>query len=182
MSFNNYLKISNQLNLFKIRLKDQPKLISLMQEIYPPVYRHMWQDEGDYYLKTVYGLENLASELSENALYCFIIYKEETCGILRVIDNERMPDIKNISASKLQRIYLSSQTRGKGIGSKLLGWLEQRARNLGNTILWLEVMDTQDAAITFYQKQGFQKASAFNMDYIRMHDRYKGMYRMYKNI
>ena len=44
---------------------------------------------------------------------------------------------------------------GKGLGKKLLIWLEEKAIKKGSQIIWFAVMDKYPQAFQFYKKQGY---------------------------
>jgi diamine N-acetyltransferase len=177
------MKISEKLSLQEVTLAEDSRLFGLMQEIYPPVYGHLWQDGGASYLINTYGRDNLAKELNQpNALYGFVKYDTQIVGILRTLHNEPLANVQGPSATKLHRIYLNSQGQGRGIGRQLMQWVEESSRTSGSVILWLEVMDTQEKAIGFYQKMGFEICGSFTLEAPLVNEAYQGMYRMCKTL
>ncbi len=173
-------KLNKKLCLDTIRVSQHDKLLSLMTEIYPPVYSHLWIDGGKGYLKELYSKANLKLELENpNSHYYFVRYEEQIVGILKVMVNEPIPDSRKKPTVKLQRIYLSQNVQGKGIGKQILNWVGKEFCKK-STYLWLEVMDSQKQAIGFYEKTGFvkERRCAFNSD--MMKEKYRGMYVMVK--
>jgi len=49
---------------------------------------------------------------------------------------------------------------------------------LGNKLLWLERMSTNDATIGFYRKHGFEDGGQFRLPFELMYEKFRGMYRM----
>jgi ribosomal protein S18 acetylase RimI-like enzyme len=177
------IQITAEVALKALLLGNQEELYALMQRIYVPVYEHLWSDKGQWYIDQQYSFENLKKELENpHALYYFVIYQSTTIGILRIIENEPLIDFKDRKASKLHRIYLDTDFQGKGIGRILIDWTQNRQRQPSDSILWLEAMDSQQAAIDFYEKLGFQKSSSFRLDFTQMHSDLRGLNRMWKNI
>ena len=173
--------VSNTISLTEINLTDHKKLYNLMCKIYPPVYKHLWPDDGKWYLKEIYLKKNLEKELNNsNARYYFVNYKQEPVGILRVILNEPLIGVKNKYATKLHRIYLSPSVQNKGIGKEIVNWVEKKLCTKQESILWLEVMDSQGVAIRFYEKLGFKIVGSFRLQFELMYENVKGMYRMVK--
>ncbi|WP_299460772.1 GNAT family N-acetyltransferase [uncultured Microscilla sp.] len=176
------IKITPHLVLNEIDIQDQPNLLRLMHQVYPQTYAHLWQDQGTNYINTVYGLENFQQELQDpNSLYCFVVYDETIVGILRLLDNASLVDLPNEPATKLHRIYIDNNVKGKGIGKALIDWTTQRAAKQGHTIVWLEAMDTQEAAIGFYEKQGFSISGKDRLELDLLYPHLRGMYRMWKH-
>jgi GNAT superfamily N-acetyltransferase len=175
------ITLDAKINLLAVKLHDQGKLLDLMLDIYPAVYSHLWQDQGDRYLRKVYSQKNLCIELKNaNARYYFVQYEGEVVGILRVILGETMPGWATTPMVKLERIYLSPAVHGKGIGKRIFQWVEEEFCIESKIPLWLEAMDSQPQAIGFYEKMGFGEHSRFRFEEELMKDEYRGMIRMVK--
>lgn len=156
--------------------------MTLMNHIYPPAYRHLWEKEDcSWYLNKVYNLNSFKLELEEiGSESYFIFYNSEIIGHLRLVFNTLFEDNPSYSSCYLQRLYLSEETQGIGIGTHILNWIENRAKSKGNKLICLESMDTQTQAISFYQKQGFTKSNHKRLDFKLMHKECRGMYIFFK--
>lgn len=110
------IKISAEISLSEISLKDRKILYELMSKIYPAAYAHLWKDQG------------------------------------------------------------------KGIGKKIIHWMESELQETKTSYLWLEVMDTQENAIQFYEKLGFRIVDSIKFKSDLMKEEFKGMYLMKKDI
>lgn len=177
---NDNFKISDSISLIAITLSDAESLLKLMYSIYVPPYKQLWQDGGEWYVQNTFKSNVLKEELSEkNAAYYFVEFKNEKIGILRLIQNVALIDFENKKATKLHRIYLDPKVHGKGIGKLLMDWTTQKAIENNSDILWLEVMDTQEQALKFYKKLGYEIASDFKLEFDLMHRHLRGMHRMY---
>ena len=64
-------------------------------------------------------------------------------------------------------IAVSPKMRGRGIGTKLLGRLEQYARNEGYESLRLDVIDTNPAARRLYERVGFKPVRTERFAYLK---------------
>ena len=60
---------------------------------------------------------------------------------------------------ELQRMFLLPNTRGLGIGKKLLDLCLDKAREFGYTACYLESLPGMDAAYSLYRKAGFEDIS-----------------------
>jgi ribosomal protein S18 acetylase RimI-like enzyme len=58
--------------------------------------------------------------------------------------------------AEIQRVAVSSSTRGTGVGRALMGALEDAARDHDITIVWLTTHEDSDAA-DFYEALGYTK-------------------------
>ncbi len=72
------------------------------------------------------------------------------CGALRPIDED---------TAELKRMY--SRYRGLGIGSSLLGWLEDYARKMHYKQIWLETRRVNKAAVSFYISKGYVEITSY---------------------
>jgi ribosomal protein S18 acetylase RimI-like enzyme len=60
------------------------------------------------------------------------------------------------AAMKLGQLYVLESHRGIGLGRFMLGHVEQRARDIGRHVLWLQVNKRNTGAIAFYRAAGFE--------------------------
>ena len=123
------IEISQNLQLKIITKEDCKNLFTLMKEIYPLAYSHFWNDDGNWYVNSQYSKENILKELSqENAEYYFILFKDEIIGNFRIIWDDKLSNLSEEKQLKLHRIYLHPKIQGKGIGKKLMIWLEEKSQ------------------------------------------------------
>ena len=52
-------------------------------------------------------------------------------------------------------IYIFEQYRQQGYGSQAMGWIKNKAKELSCPSIWLHVFGFNQAAINFYQKNGY---------------------------
>jgi GNAT superfamily N-acetyltransferase len=176
------ISISENIKLQDIKIEDQPKLMKLLSLIYPPAYKHLWVNEDcGFYLNKFYSIANLKLELADpNAAYYFVIYKAKLVGIFRFSYNKPYKDFPEKQSVYLNRIYLGEEAQGKGVAQQLLNWCENKAKEKGYSLIWLEAMDTQKQALRFYEKQGYNHGTPTQLDFESMHHDFRGMYTMYK--
>ncbi|ARV15766.1 GNAT family N-acetyltransferase [Polaribacter sp. SA4-12] len=177
------IKVSENIQLRKILNSNLEPLFLLMKEIYPLAYSHFWKDNGDWYVNSQYSKENILKELSEEKTdYYFVIFKDEIIGNFRIIWDEKLAGLSEEKQVKLHRVYLHPKTQGKGIGKTLLTWLEQKAKQKGYKVIWLDAMNEQPQAFKFYKKLGYKYHSHTFLPYDLLHDEVKKMSQVYKVI
>ena len=178
------IAISTNIQLQKITIEDQPKLTVLMEHIYPPVYKHLWENEDcNWYINHFYCLENLQKELDDvDADYYFVIYNSKPAGIIRIHYNKAFKDMPEQFSVQLHRIFLGSEAQGKGVAKQLFDWAEQQAKQKGKTAMWLKAMDTQQQALRFYEKQGYKKIDKLQLDFDLLHEHLRGMHVLWKSL
>jgi GNAT superfamily N-acetyltransferase len=175
--------VSDTITLKAITINDQEKLFELMTRIYLPEYRHLWFDDGSWYMEKIYSYVNMERDLANhNSSYYFVRYHLETIGILKLIENIPLVEFKNRKSAKLDRIYLDPAIHGQGIGKTLVEWTEKKLAASGHSLLWLEAIDTQKKAVVFYEKMNFQICGTFKLEFELIHTDLRGMLRMYKSI
>ena len=74
--------------------------------------------------------------------------------------------LKTISPgfASLKRMWVAGSMRGLGFGRRMLGALEDQARELGFTTLRLETNRALTEAISLYRNSGYAEVAAFNAD------------------
>ena len=175
------VEIYKNIQLNKVKETDAAFLFDLMREIYGSAYSHFWEDEGAWYVRSQYSHEVFLKELLEpQADYYFVIYKDAIVGIFRIVWGEKLKGLLQQKQVKLHRIYLSDEVQGKGIGKKLLSWLEAKAIKKGYQILWLDTMDSHEQAVQFYTKTEYTYFSHVFLPYELMFDKMRKMNQMYK--
>ncbi|MDC8005546.1 GNAT family N-acetyltransferase [Aureisphaera galaxeae] len=176
-------QITSEISLRPITLEDHSKLADLMQEIYPPAYHHLWEDDGKWYLDNQYSKENLQKELKEaHTHYFFVDFNDATSGILRYITHSSWPGEGAEDSVKLHRIYLHPNTHGKGVGKTVFIWVEEQAKTIQAASIRLEVMDTQTQAIRFYEKMGYEVFGTRKLVLPGLHEHLQGMLYMEKEL
>jgi GNAT superfamily N-acetyltransferase len=66
------------------------------------------------------------------------------------------------NCGEIKRMYVRSAHRGKGVAERLLGALEQYARNYGYVWLYLDTTGSMRAAGRFYERSGYLLCERYN--------------------
>jgi len=154
------IQLSDTLSLNAISMNDAVRLKRLMHRIYPPAYKHLWEDDGQWYVEETFNSIQLKKELADlKSFYYFVNLEQETIGILRLIHDVNLVDVPT---------------------TFLMDWVTEQARQNESQLLWLEAMDTQEQALQFYKKRGYTISSDFRLTFELMHTHLRGMHKMYK--
>lgn len=168
----------HRVTLSPVLEKDLGVLSELAKEVYRHYFLHLWKDNGDWYRSWAFSIPKLREELQEpGARWQLCYYQGALVGFLKTVD-QKGPAGVDTQAMKLERIYLLPSAKGQGIGSTLLRHVMQRAKQLGRNYLWLEVMDSNDESILFYQKHGFEIFGQHELDFSQVKEGLRGMYKM----
>ncbi|WP_420602056.1 GNAT family N-acetyltransferase [Flagellimonas sp.] len=106
---------------------------------------------ADKALDDMYGTYNLPK-----ATYYAVVENGKIIGCAGVaqLDNYKG------NVCELQKMYLLSEARGKGVGTKLISVCLERAREFGFEKCYLETMPYMKAAQKLYQNNGFEYIDA----------------------
>lgn len=63
--------------------------------------------------------------------------------------------------AEVKRMYVRSESRGRGVADAIIGRLMDEALAAGLTVMRLETGSAQHAAIRFYRRHGFEECEAF---------------------
>lgn len=177
------ITISENIQLTSVLSTDAKFLFKLMKEIYPVAYSHFWTDKGYWYVNTQYSEENILKEISEeNSDNYLVLFKDEIIGNFRIIWDEKLKGLTQEKQVKLHRIYLQQKTQGNGIGKKVLSWLEDKAKQKGYEVVWLDAMNEQPQAFQFYKKLGYKYHSHIILPFDLLYDAVRKMSQVYKEI
>ncbi|MDG1227030.1 MAG: GNAT family N-acetyltransferase [Polaribacter sp.] len=175
------LYLTEHLSLKEINRENYSQLYFLMRTIYPLAYSHFWTDKGDWYVNTQYSEENILRELSEEkSEYYYVVFNDEIIGNFRIIWDEKLEGLSEGKQVKLHRIYLHQKIQGKGIGKNIVSWLENKAKEKGYKIIWLDAMNEQPQALSFYKNLGFKYHSYIFLEYDLLHQHVRKMIQVYK--
>ena len=84
--------------------------------------------------------------------------------------------------AQIEAVRIRKDQRGKGLGKKLLFWLEEKAKEKGFKIIWLDAMNKQPQAFQFYEKLGYIYHSHTFLPFENMLEEYKKMSQLYKKL
>ncbi len=178
--------ISEAIQLKNIAIENHSQLEALIKRIYPPAYNYLWKNKDcSFYFNKFYSFENLKKELLEpDSEYYFIMFNNNIEGILRVQFNTTFQNLESTISNTcyLHRIYLSKKAQGKGVARQLLHWVEVRALENNNKLVWLKAMDSKEQANKFYAKNGFLKEGISSLNFNKLHDEFRGMHILIKHL
>ena len=75
------------------------------------------------------------------------------CGALILLPDD---------VAELKRVWVAPRVRGLGLGRRMLGALEQHARDHGARVARLETNRSLGEAVAMYRAEGYREVPAFN--------------------
>ncbi|MCT1796919.1 GNAT family N-acetyltransferase [Helcococcus kunzii] len=101
------------------------------------------------------NLDNLSeyyNQLNTNRVYYVILDDNE--NLLGGVGMEAFENIDN--CVEMQKLYLSDEAKGQGLGVKLVQYIEEKAKEQGYSKMYLESHSNLKAAISLYKKMGYK--------------------------
>ncbi|MCB0628722.1 MAG: GNAT family N-acetyltransferase [Lewinella sp.] len=148
----------------KARPEDSGALAEMGQLAYRQHFSYLWTEEGlERYLENAYQPDFFEKTIrDENAVIWLALLESQICGYLIYHRSKSLSQAGN-NGGYINRIYLLDHCAGMGLGSRLLHLAVDQGKADQKDYLWLEVMQSNEESIAFYQKQGFdfRGATAF---------------------
>ncbi|NNC49814.1 MAG: GNAT family N-acetyltransferase [Flaviramulus sp.] len=169
------------MKLKKVAISDINDLKNVCVASYSKNYHDHWDGDGlDWYLDREFSIDRLSTDLKDkNIDYYMIEYKLIKVGFIK-INNKARSGIKN--SIELEKIYLLPEFKGLGIGKLALNEIIIKATKRGINSIFLDVIDTNQNAITFYNKLGFVCQGKTSLELPKFKVELKGMYIMKKEL
>jgi GNAT superfamily N-acetyltransferase len=132
--------------------KDIPLIQDLARRSWENAYTEILSSEQmEYMLATMYSQEEISNHLKHSKYHYYLILDENTDSFDGFIGYENGYEEQT---TKLHRIYLVPESKGKGLGKKTLEFLNQKASESGDKRIILNV-NKHNAARNFYESQGY---------------------------
>lgn len=147
-------------------------------------FGHHWLEGGlEEYVRKVYGEAALAADLAEPSIRYYVAFANgQPLAFMKLNLRSNLLDADPEKGIKLENLYVLPSCKGSGIGRLLMDRAFRIADQLVKEVFWLEVIDTNTAAIAFYEKAGFRRHSLTRVGYPKFREELKGMWRMEKKL
>lgn len=167
------------MQLKKALIKDLLKLQEICKKAYSLHFADHWIENGlALHLEYQYGTIRLNSELENKEVdYFFIQEYEAKIGFIK-INHQSSAELSILKNCELEKIYILPNHSGKGIGKKAISKIISKVQEKGNKLLFLCVIDTNESAIAFYKKIGFEFHSKTRIEAPYFREDLRGMDRM----
>lgn len=147
-----------------------PELFDVYCEIgirsYKQYYLHLWKEKDPApYLNSSFTPGILNQEMAHPNNEHFIVYhRESPVGVFKVMLHSEILPYTSKEAFLLEKLYILREYSGKGIGTEVLSFVENKAKALKKEILWLDTMK-KGPALKFYLKNGFKILREGELDF-----------------
>ncbi|WP_223709207.1 GNAT family N-acetyltransferase [Niabella beijingensis] len=139
----------------KATINDLKELQAFARRTFADTYRAYNTPENmQYYHDLVFSDESFKKDLNGTTVVYYIAW--ETERIMGYIKLNITADQGTAGGIELERIYVSKEQKGKGLGKALVQKAAGVGREYDRQYLWLGVWERNDAAQGFYRKLGFE--------------------------
>lgn len=169
-----------QIQLKKASLEDKSELKQICIDGYTIYFGDHWNKNGlEWYLNKQFGDDKLNADLVDKYIDYYLIYKKfNLVGFMKINNNLILNPLFK-EAAELEKMYILPKYKGLGIGKESLNEVIKITIERGKKILFLDVLDTNKSAFSFYQKLGFQFHSRIRLEVPNFREEFRGMNRMY---
>lgn len=160
--------------------EDLSILYKISREAYSFNFGHHWEEGGlEEYMDKVFGREVLAAELEDPSIQYYVAFVDrQPVAFMKLNLHSNLPGADPEKGIELDKLYILPDYKGLGIGSRFMDLAFRVAGELGKETFWLAVIDTNAAAMAFYEKAGFRRHSTMRVSYPKFREELKGMWRM----
>lgn len=140
------------MKLIKATEKDIPLIQDLAKRSWENAYAEILsQEQMKYMLDTMYSEVEIAEQLKNINYHYYLIFDE----VLNVFDGFLgYENHYENQTTKLHRIYLVPESKGKGLGKKTLEFLNEKVKESDDKRIILNV-NKYNSAQKFYESQGY---------------------------
>ncbi len=124
-----------------------------------PLHKLSVRDEQDNFIAP--NAVTIAQARFETGAYDFCIWdNDRRVGLIAVIDmseHDQRTEIDDPEAIYVWRLLIDKDSQGKGYGTAAMNWVEAWTKARGRTLIQIQAVETNDAAIKLYEKLGYTK-------------------------
>ena len=153
----------NRMNKIKTRLaeKKDAEYIALLARItFTETFGHFFRDRQDLlnYYDSTFSVEKIERSISKsNNVYWISFVDRLPVGYAKLKLNSKSEFIESENICQLQKIYVLKDFLSMKIGLELQNLLLEKAKELEFEKIWLSVLNSNERALNFYKKNGFEK-------------------------
>ncbi|MBT2621033.1 GNAT family N-acetyltransferase [Chryseobacterium sp. ISL-6] len=141
------------MKLIKATEKDIPLIQDLARRSWENAYAEILSEEQmDYMLSTMYSADEISNHLKNPKYHYYLILDEVNDSPEGFVGYEHAYENQT---TKLHRIYLVPESKGKGFGKEVLVFLAGKTLENGDNRIILNV-NKFNAARKFYESQGYK--------------------------
>ena len=153
-----------QVTLRPAQPKDVPSIAALGAKVFSTTFGYsMPTSDLETYLETAYSPSSVATDLSNPSVDIIVAVNKQdsVVGFAQLTQGTTEPCLEGSEKPiELQRLYVSPEYHGAGVGRKLVDRVEGMAGEMGFVTLWLGVWEENLKAQMVYAKFGFERVGS----------------------
>ncbi|NMM95321.1 GNAT family acetyltransferase [Bifidobacterium sp. DSM 109960] len=116
------------------------------------------EENMNAYLEDAFAADKLLRELRDESSE-FVLAENDgrPAGYLKINEAPSQTEFNDTASLEIQRIYIDGRAQGKGLGTRLMQYAIDTAKERGKQYVWLGVWEHNDKAIRFYARNGFYR-------------------------
>ena len=140
-------------------IEDLPELCAFSRDVFYESFRDDCSPEDmEAFLRDRYSADRIRNELlNPDSAFGFLYLDGGLSGYIKINEAPAQTDINDEKALEVERLYVSGEAQGRGLGSFLLEQAAETAKQRGKKYIWLGVWEKNLKAISFYRKHGFRE-------------------------
>ena len=145
------------LSLRLCTIEDIDMLCDFSRKTYFETFAHMnTLEDMEAYLNKAFDMNKIRAELMDvNSSFFFLYFDDKLAGYLKLNEAPAQTDINDEQSLEIERIYVSKEFQGEGLGRYLMDTAISIATQQKKQYVWLGVWEKNDKALLFYKKNGF---------------------------
>lgn len=144
---------SKYMRLINATEKDIPLIQDLAKRSWENAYADILsQEQMEYMLDTMYSEDEIAEHLKNPNYHYYLVFDENLNLFDGFLGYENHYENQT---TKLHRIYLVPESKGKGLGKRTLEFLNEKVKESGDNRIILNV-NKYNSAQNFYESQGYK--------------------------
>jgi ribosomal protein S18 acetylase RimI-like enzyme len=143
----------------RCELADLDALRNIAFQTFDDTFRRL-NDASSFnaYLDASFSRAKLETELKNPRSAFFFLYNDDVlAGYMKLNQGDAQTDLGDPEALEIERIYVTRDFQGLGLGKALIDKAMEVARLAKKKTVWLGVWQKNGNAIAFYKKMGFAK-------------------------
>ncbi|WP_435625801.1 GNAT family N-acetyltransferase [Flagellimonas sp.] len=151
------------MNNIEIRIAntEDAQFIALLGRVtFTETFGHLFRDKKDVlkYCDATFSVEKIANGIGkQNNVFWIAFVDRLPVGYAKLKLNSKSEFIESKNTCQLQKIYVLKDFLSMKIGFELQNLLLKKAKEMKFEKIWLSVLHSNERAIRFYQKNGFEK-------------------------
>ena len=140
--------------------KDAEYIALLARITFTETFGHFFRDRQDLlnYYDSTFSVEKIERSISKsNNIYWISFIDRLPVGYAKLKLNSKSEFIESENICQLQKIYVLKDFLSMKIGLELQNLLLEKAKELEFEKIWLSVLNSNERALNFYKKNGFEK-------------------------